>query len=491
VTSQQASRAETTASGPAPVEPPLRIRSRIGGEWRDGESFADITDPYRGVLVGHMPVSTGRDADDALAAAVRGAKTMAALPGYERAALLRRAADETTRRAAAIGRVMARETGKALRDCRVEAERAADTLRLCAEEAVRIQGEHVPMDASATGAGKIGLVMRFPVGVVVAITPFNGPVNLAAHKIGPALAAGNAVVLKPSPKAPASAHLFAEAVLAAGVPDGTLNTVYGDAVAAQLVTDPRAGFVSFTGSIRIGRIIRDSIGLKRAALELGGVGPTFVHHDADLAAAATACARNGVLLAGQSCVSVQNVFVHRSAYETFLERMHAEIRKIRFGDPLDPATEVGTLIDATAAERVEGMVSRAADLGATVVCGGPRSGAALPATVLTDVGPHMDVVSQEVFGPVVTVQPYEEIEPVFTAISESPFGLQCGIFTNSLDLALSAFRSVRTGGVIVNGTSRWRSDQMPYGGVKDSGIGREGPRFAIREMTDERLLVLN
>jgi acyl-CoA reductase-like NAD-dependent aldehyde dehydrogenase len=198
-----------------------------------------------------------------------------------------------------------------------------------------------------------------------------------------------------------------------------------------------------------------------------------------------------VLLAGQSCVSVQNVFVHRSAYETFLGRMHAEIQKIRFGDPLEEATEVGTLIDAEAAQRVEGMVSRAADMGATLVCGGSRSGAALPATVLTGVGPHMDVVSQEVFGPVVTVQPYEEIEPVFTAISESPFGLQCGIFTNSLDLALSAFRSVRTGGVIVNGTSRWRSDQMPYGGVKDSGIGREGPRFAIREMTDERLLVLN
>lgn len=489
--SRQDIQTDTTMSGSLSPEPPLRIRSRIGGAWRDGETFTDIYDPYRGVLVGHMPVSTERDGDDAFAAAVRASSSMAAMPGYERAALLRRAADETTSRAAAIGRVMARETGKALHDCQVEVERAADTLRLCAEEAVRIQGEHIPMEASAIGAGKIGLVMRFPVGVVVAITPFNGPVNLAAHKVGPALAAGNSVILKPSPKAPVSAHLFAEAVLAAGVPDGAVSTLYGDAVAAQLVGDPRAGFVSFTGSIRVGKAIRDSIGLKRAALELGGVGPTFVHHDADLAAAAKACARNGMLLAGQSCVSVQNVFVHSSVYETFLDRMHAEVQQIRFGDPMDPATEVGTLIDAEAARRVEGMVSRAADAGATLVCGGHRSGASLPATVLTDVGPHMNVVSEEIFGPVVTVQPYDEIEPVFRAISESPFGLQCGIFTNSLDLALSAFRSVRTGGVIVNGTSRWRSDQMPYGGVKDSGIGREGPKFAIRDMTDERLLVLN
>jgi acyl-CoA reductase-like NAD-dependent aldehyde dehydrogenase len=258
-----------------------------------------------------------------------------------------------------------------------------------------------------------------------------------------------------------------------------------------LVSDPRVDFVSFTGSIGVGKIIRRSTGMKRVALELGGVGPTFVHHDAELPAAAKACARNGMLLAGQSCVSVQNVFVHRSVYEAFLDLMHVEVQQIRFGDPMDPATEVGTLIDAEAARRVEGLVADAADAGATLVCGGPRNGASLPATILTDVSQQLNVVSQEVFGPVVTVQPYDEPEPVFKAISDSPFGLQCGIFTNSLDLAMSAFRSVRTGGVIVNGTSRWRSDQMPYGGVKDSGIGREGPRFAIRDMTDERLLVLN
>jgi acyl-CoA reductase-like NAD-dependent aldehyde dehydrogenase len=470
---------------------PLRIPARIGGAWRDGEVHAEVRGPFRGELVGSVPVSTGQDLDDALEAAARASRTMAAMPGYERAALLRRAADNTAAAAPEIGRIMALETGKALRDCVVEAARAADTLRLCAEEAVRIQGEHVPMDASAIGAGKLGLVMRFPVGVVAAITPFNGPVNLAAHKIGPGLAAGNSIVLKPSPKAPLCAHLFIQAVLAAGTPDGALNTLFGDAVAPGLVSDSRVDFVSFTGSIPIGKIIRNSMGMKRAALELGGVGPTFVHHDADLDAAATACARNSMLLAGQSCVSVQNVFVHRSIYTAFLERVSAEVRSIRFGDPMDPATEVGTLIDEQAARRVEGMVERAAGAGATIVCGGTRQGAQMEATVLTDVNERMDVISEEIFGPVMTVQPYDDIEPVFRAISESPYGLQCGIFTNSLDLAMSAFRQIRTGGVIVNGTSRWRSDQMPYGGVKDSGIGREGPKFAIRDMTEERLLVLN
>jgi acyl-CoA reductase-like NAD-dependent aldehyde dehydrogenase len=470
---------------------PLPVRARIGGAWREAETHAEILDPYRGEIVGYMPVSTERDCNDALDAAARASSVVARMPGYERATLLRRAADETMIRAPEIGRVMALESGKALRDCRVEVERAADTLRLCAEEAVRIQGEHIPMDASAVGAGKIGIVTRFPVGVVAAITPFNAPVNLAAHKLGPALAAGNSVVLKPSPKAPLCAHLFAEAFVEAGAPEGAINTLFGDAVAPQLVSDPRVDFVSFTGSIRVGKIIRNAVGMKRVALELGGVGPTFVHDDADLAAAAKACARNSMLLAGQSCVSVQNVFVKSSAYEPFLERVRKEVQAIRFGDPLDPATEVGTLIDEEAARRVEAMVRRAAGSGAKLQCGGGRSGAVIEPTVLTEVDRRMDVVTEEIFGPVMTVQPYDEIEPVFQAISQSPHGLQCGIFTNSLDLALSAFRKVRTGGVIVNGTSRWRSDQMPYGGVKDSGIGREGPKFAIRDMTEERLLVLN
>jgi acyl-CoA reductase-like NAD-dependent aldehyde dehydrogenase len=468
-----------------------RIRAQIGGSWRDAEHFEEVRDPYRGDVVAYAPVSSNEDCNDALAAAHKAKKVMAAMPGYERAALLRRAADIVSARADEIGRAMSRESGKPLRDSLFETQRSADTLRMCAEEAIRIQGEHVPMDASAIGAGKIGMLMRFPVGVVAGITPFNSPVNLAVQKLGPALAAGNSIILKPSPKAPLCLHKFIEAVMEAGVPAGAVNTIYGDAVAPKLVSDPRVDFVSFTGSIRVGKIIRNSVGMRRVALELGGVAPTFVHHDADLAEAAKACARNAMALAGQSCVSVQNVFVHKAIFDTFVDAVCREVDAIRFGDPMDLATDVGTLIDEQAAIRVEGMIGRAVDAGARLLRGGGRNGAQLGATILTNVKFDMGVVCEEIFGPVMTIQPYEEIEPIFESISESPYGLQCGIFTNSLDLALSAIRKVRTGGVIVNGTSRWRSDQMPYGGVKDSGIGREGPKYAIREMTEERFFVLN
>ncbi|MFD4351199.1 aldehyde dehydrogenase family protein [Nocardia sp. NPDC058518] len=470
---------------------PADATALIGGAWRSGEILHEVRDPYRGDVVGTMAVSSERDLGDALDAAQRATAVMAKMPGYERARLLHRIADSVTERAQQIGEILARESGKAISDAVNEPLRAADTIRLSAEEAVRIEGEHIPMDASAVGAGSIGMTLRFPVGVVAAITPFNGPVHLTAHKLGPALAAGNSVVLKPSPKAPLSVHAFTQAVLEADVPEGAINVLYGDTVSPGLVSDPRVDFVSFTGSIPVGKAIRSSVGMKRVALELGGVGPTFVSDDADLAVAAKACARHAMMIAGQSCVSVQNVYVKRSAYEAFLELLVKEIDAIRFGDPLEKSTEVGTLIDVAAAERVLGMIDRAVADGATILRGGRRSGAQLNATVLTDVNSAMDVVADEIFGPAMTVQPYDDIEPIFREISLSPYGLQCGIFTNSLDLAMTAFRKVRTGGVIVNGTSRWRADQMPYGGVKDSGIGREGPKYAIRDMTEERLLVLN
>lgn len=470
---------------------PHRIRMQIGGAWRDSEATTQVIDPYRGTVVAIAPVSTAQDCDDALNAAHAAREIMAAMPGHARAALLRRVADNVAARVDELARAMTLETGKALRDSRVEAERSADLLRLCAEEAIRIQGEHIPMDGTTIGAGKIAMLMRYPGGVVAAITPFNGPISLCAHKLGPALAAGNSIVLKPSPKAPWCVDLLVQAFLDAGVPAGAINTIYGDAVAPQLVKDARVDFVSFTGSIRVGKIIRDTIGMKRVSLELGGVAPTFVHHDADVVSAAKQCARNAVALAGQSCISVQNAFVHKRVHDRFMEALCAEMDSIRFGDPMDPTTEVGTLIDEEAARRVEGMLQRAVDAGARPVRGWTRQGAQLTGTILTNTQPQMDVVCDEIFGPAMSVHAYEDIEPLFKMVSDSPVGLQAGIFTNSLDLALGAIRKLRTGGVIVNGTSRWRSDQMPYGGVKDSGMGREGPKFSIRDMTEERLFVLN
>lgn len=388
---------------------------------------------------------------------------------------------------------MTRETGKALKDARTETSRAADTLRLCAEEAVRIEGAHVPMDASAIGSGKIGMVLRFPVGVVSAITPFNAPVNMVAHKLGPALAAGNAVVLKPSPKAPLCAHRAVECFVEAGVPKGAINTLYGDEVGSMMVSDDRVDFITFTGSVRVGKLIRAAAGLKRVTLELGSVGPTIVHSDANLDAAANACGRNSMLLAGQSCVSVQNVYVHASVLDPFMSKLRAEVQELVVGDPLDETTDIGTLIDEAAARRVEGMISAAVAEGAEVVTGGRREGAVVRPTVLSRVTERMSVVREEIFGPAMSVVPYTDVGEVMATISRNSYvgGLQVGLFTESLQLALRGIKSIRTGGVILNGTSRWRSDQMPYGGVKDSGIGREGPKYAIRDMTEERFFVFN
>jgi acyl-CoA reductase-like NAD-dependent aldehyde dehydrogenase len=470
---------------------PHEISARIGGAWRAAEKIEDDIDPYRGDVVARAPISTSRDCEDAIAAACKGKVAMAAMPGYERAALLRRAADILASRADEIGPLSARESGKAIRETRAEVPRTADILRMYAEEAVRIQGEHVNMDGSVMGAGKIAMVMRYPVGVVAGISPFNAPLSAAAHKLGPALAAGNSIILKPSPKAPLCVHKFVEAIIDAGVPDGAVNSLYGDEIGPQLVSDPRVDFVSFTGSIPVGKRIRATAGMKRVALELGGVGPTFVDDDSRLAEAAKTCARNAMLVAGQSCASVQNVFVRKRFYDEFLEIMLREVDTIRFGDPLDPATEVGTMIDEQAALRVESIVDRAADAGATLLRRGARRGALMEANVVADVDSGMEVFREELFGPGMTVQPYEEIDPLFDAISQSRFGLQCGVYTASMDLALKAIKTIRTGGVIINGTSRWRHDFMPYGGVKDSGIGREGPKASMLDMTEERFFVFN
>jgi len=468
-----------------------RVPMLIGGEWRFAAAEHEVRDPYRGDVVARAPLSSAAEVDAAIAAAAGARDRMAAMPGHERAALLRRVAALMGERADAVAEAMARETGKAVKDARAEVLRSQDTMQLSAEEAVRIEGEHVPLDQSAMGAGKIALMLRFPVGVVAGITPFNAPFNLTAHKLGPAIAAGNAIVLKPPPQAPLTVHRLVEMFVDAGAPPGAVNAVYGHEAGPQLVREPRVDFISFTGSTRAGAAIRAASGLKRVALELGGDGPTIVHADAPVKEAATTAARNAMRLAGQSCISVQTVHVHTAVHDAFLDRLVAEVRKLRLGDPLDPATDVGTLIDEAAARRVETWVQEAVAAGARLLTGGGRRGAQLEPTVLADVRPEMRVVCDEVFGPVVSVARYEEIETVFDRISASRFGLQCGLYTRSLETAIRAVRRLRTGGVIVNGTSTWRTDQLPYGGVKDSGIGREGPRYAVRDMTDQRLVVFN
>lgn len=470
---------------------PENLPMRIGADWRDGASCYEVRDPYRGSAIAYCPQSTLADVDAALDAAVAAKRSMAAMPGYQRAELLRRAATGLRERQEQLATTISRETGKALKDARAEIARTLDTISLSAEEAVRIEGEHVPLDATPMGAGKIAMLLPFPVGVVAGITPFNAPVNLAAHKIAPALAAGNVVVLKPSPQAPLSVHRLVEIFVAAGVPPGALNSLYGAEAGPALVRDPRVDFISFTGSPRAGADVKAASGLRRVALELGGIGPTIVHADANIDEAATMCARNAMRLAGQSCISVQNVHVHAAIVAAFLPRLLAAVRALKVGDPLSPDTDVGTLIDEAAAQRVESWIADAVAQGASVLAGGTRRGAQLDPTVLVSVRDDMKVVCEEVFGPTITVAPFERIEDVFESISNSRFGLQCGVFTASLEVAISAVKSIRSGAVIVNGTSTWRTDQLPYGGIKHSGMGREGPRYAIREMTDQRLVVFN
>ena len=480
----------TVLQRPAAAEP-TEIPMLIGGKWRPPTDSYPVRDPYRGTVVSHAPRSSLADLDDALNAAV-GAKTKAAAtPAYERAALLRRAGKLLVERADATAEIMTRETGKAVKDAKAEIIRSQDTLSLSAEEAVRIEGEHIPLDASAMGAGKICFMLRFPVGVVAGITPLNAPVNLACHKIAPSIAAGNTLVLKAPPQSPGVIHELAQIFVDAGTPAGVLNVLYGDIVGPALVSDARVDFITFTGSPRAGAQIKAASGLRRVALELGGNGVTIVHEDADIAEAAPVCARNSMRLAGQSCISVQTVYVHRSRYDKFVEMVVAEVKKLRLGDPLDPATDVGTLIDEGAAQRVESWIKEAAAGGATVLTDGKRHGAQIEPTVIGGVKPEMKVVCDEVFGPVISLCPYDDIETVFRTVSESRFGLQTGIFTASTALAIRAVRSLRTGGVIINGSSTWRTDQLAYGGVKDSGIGREGPRYSIRDMTEERMVLFN
>ncbi len=470
---------------------PQHVPLLIDGQWIETPERVPACNPFTGRSDFSVCECSDELLDRALAAANAAKAAIAAMPARDRAALLRQAAQGIRRHSASIARTMAIETGKPVADGLTEVLRSAETFELSAQEAVRIEGAQIPMDSSAIGAGKLGVSLRFPVGVVAAITPFNAPVNLTAHKLGPAWAAGNAVVLKPSPQSALTICRLAEVLLEAGIPAGWLQVVQGDRAAARLVAAPQVDFVSFTGSSRIGERVKATSGLKRVALELGGNGFTVVAADAPLEEAAQACARNSMRLAGQSCISVQNVLVHRSLYEAFTARVAHMVQALRVGDPLDEGTEVGPVISAHSARRIQGLVDDAVAAGARLVCGGSHEGALVQPTVLADVPWHCEAMQGEVFGPVVLLAPFDDVGQVFDLVNAGPFGLQAGIYTQSLPLAMQAVRTLRMGAVIVNGTSTWRSDQAPYGGVKASGIGREGPRFAIQDMTEERFVVFN
>jgi acyl-CoA reductase-like NAD-dependent aldehyde dehydrogenase len=464
----------------------------LDGRWISEGEIREIRAPYDQEVVGTVVYGTRKHAEAAIAAAVKAFETTRRLPAYERQRVLRAVAEELIARKEVFASVLAREAGKPIKIARAEVDRAILTVRVAAEESTRIAGEMLPLDTAPAATGRWGILKRFPLGPISAITPFNFPLNLVAHKVAPAIACGCTMVLKPAPQDPLSALMLAQLVQQAGWPDGAINVIpLSNEDAAPLVTDDRIKMLSFTGSSEAGWELKKRAGKKRVTLELGGNAGCIVHGDADLKKAAERCSIGGFSYAGQSCISVQRIYVERKAFDEFTEHLVAVAQKLKVGDPMDETTDIGPMISERNAVRATEWVEEAVAGGAKLLCGGRRRGSLMDATVLTETKPAMRVNCLEVFAPVVTVEPYDDFNDALRRVNDSPFGLQAGLFTRDARLIFRAFDELQVGGVIAGDIPSWRMDQMPYGGVKDSGMGREGLKYAIEEMTERKLLVMN
>ncbi len=463
------------------------------GTWVDTGSTLDVQNPYDGSLVGRTVLGRPADLDEAVAGAVRAAPAIAAMPAFERAAILRRVAARLTADRAAFAQTLALEAGKPIRDAGLEVDRAVLTFSVAADEAVRIGGEYLSMDRAAPGVGRVAMTRRVPIGPVAAISPFNFPMNLAAHKLAPAIAAGNPIVLKPATKTPLSALTLARLLMEAGAPAGSVSVLpltreLGD----RLVTDSRFRLLTFTGSAAVGWDMKARAGRKRVVLELGGNAGVIVDRDADVDFAVSRLVPGGFTYAGQSCISVQRVYVHESRVEELSNKLVDAVSRLVLGHPLDPAADLSSMVDPGEADRVAEWVAAAVQTGARVLTGGRRVGrAGYEPTVLTGVASEAKICAEEAFAPLVGLYPFSDFAGAIDAVNRSRYGLQAGVFTRTLEHAWLAFDRLEVGGVIVNDVPSFRIDHMPYGGVKDSGLGREGPRHAIDDMTELRLLVIN
>jgi acyl-CoA reductase-like NAD-dependent aldehyde dehydrogenase len=462
----------------------------LDGEWIETGEWHEVRSPYSGEVVARVPQAGAAHARQAVDAAARALASP--LPAHERAAILDRVAALLRERADDVAQTICAEAGKPMKAARVEADRAVSTFTMAAVEARRLAGDVVPMDASPAGVGKVAYTMRVPIGVVGAITPFNFPLNLVGHKVAPALAAGCPVVLKPAGQTPTSALLLAELEDEAGLPPGWLNVLVGPSaeIGDVLVEDERVRLITFTGSAEVGWKIRERAARKKVNLELGNATPVVVESDADIEQAATKLAANAFAFAGQSCISVQRIYVQRSAYDDFVSRFVPKVESLRVGDPADEETDVGPVIDEGARNRIVSWIEEAKAGGAKVLTGGELVDGLLRPTVLADVTPEMKVSCLEVFGPLCTVSAYEAPDEAFELANGTEYGLQAGIFTTNIHTALAAAEALEFGGITVNEAPTFRADQMPYGGVKESGNTKEGPHYAVREMTEERLVVI-
>ncbi|HEU4588767.1 MAG TPA: aldehyde dehydrogenase family protein [Gemmatimonadales bacterium] len=467
----------------------------IGGRHlpRNGRAVEPVTAPWDGEPLAQLAVGTADDLEAAIAAAQQAFRELRAWPRHRRHALLDRIARAVTADRELLAHLISADSGKPISQALAEVDRAALTFAFAADEARRFGGEYVPMDVDPRTAGMSGLVERFPIGPISAISPFNFPLNLIAHKVAPALAVGSAVVLKPPPQAPLTAFRLGELLAECGVPAGGYNVVHLPVpIAERLATDPRFGLLTFTGSAKVGWHLKGVAGRKKVTLELGGNAAAIVHEDApDLDWVAERLATGAFAYAGQVCIKVQRVLVHRAVYRRFVRRFVEATEALKVGDPADPKTVVGPMIDDGAAERVESWIREAESAGARMLLRGRRRGRLLRPTIIENPARELKVECEEVFGPVATVREYASWPRALAMVNESPYGLQAGVFTQNTKRAFEAFRQLDVGGVIVNDFPTLRVDHYPYGGVKSSGFGREGVRYAMEDMSEPRMLVLN
>ena len=463
----------------------------VAGEWVETGDWIDVRSPYSGEVVGRVAKGGAEETRRAIDAAEQALHDP--LPAHKRAEILVKVVAGIARRHDEIARQISDEAGKPLKAARIEASRAMSTYTFAAVEARKLAGEMVPMDAAQAGEGKLAFTLRRPIGVVGAISPFNFPLNLVAHKLAPALAAGCPVVLKPATQPPLSALLLAELEDEAGLPPGWLSVVVGPSaeIGDVLVEDERVKAITFTGSGAVGWGLAARAARKKVNLELGNATPVIVTADADIEAAATAMAAHAFSFAGQSCISVQRLYVERPAYDRFVEAFVPKVEALKIGDPADEETDVGPVIDEDARERILEWIAEARDGGAEILAGGEERDGLIAPTVIAGASPELKVSCEEVFGPVVTVNAFDSLDEAIELANSTRYGLQAGIFTSRLDTAMRAGQELEFGGVIVNEAPTFRADQMPYGGVKDSGNTREGPAYAVRELTEERLVVIS
>ena len=473
----------------------IEKKALIGGEWIDTGEWIEVVYPYTGEVIGRASLCKEEHVNRAIERAREGFKNISSLTANQRYQILMKASRLLEERAEEFAKTLVLEVGKTIKEARTEVARAIQTLIFSAEEAKRIGGETFPVDAHPNGVGKVGFYIRVPVGIVSAITPFNFPLNLSMHKVAPALACGNSVILKPSERTPLTPLMLAEVLLEAGLPEGALSVLpgYGD-VGKAMTTHPEVRVVSFTGSKKVGEIITKQAGIKKVVLELGSNSAIVVHRDGNLEKAVEKAVLGGYAIAGQVCISVQRVFVHEEVFEKFTDKLKERVKTLRVGDPMDEETDVGPMIATSEVGRVREWIEEAVGKGARLEVGGvacAEKTALFEPTVVSLVPPETRLFREEAFAPVVVVDPYREVDEALDLVNSSEYGLQLGVFTNDIKTAWEFIKNAEVGGVLINEGPTFRVDHQPYGGLKNSGIGREGPKFAVEDYTEIKTVIFD